>query len=234
MAEYSKFIITELGQQLIAKMLSGTGGIEFSRIVATEKKYNQSQLQSLTELTEITQSSSISQITMTNETSVKVEAGFSNIDLKTGYYMNTLGLYANDPDEGEILYGVTVETSGNCYMPPYNGLTVTGAIIELTTTVGNAENVSLNVDNGVFATVGNLALLRNKVYEDIEDIKSALLNLSIIEDVFSSVFTEIAEDETALSSADITEATSTEWNGSSSTDETALSSADVSEATSTE
>ena len=33
--------------------------------------------------------------------------------------MRTLGLYAVDPDKGEILYAACIETTNNCYMPPY-------------------------------------------------------------------------------------------------------------------
>ena len=64
------------------------------------------------------QESEISRKTRTNEVAVKVETAFSNTDLTVGYHMRTLGLFANDPDEGKILYAATVETSGNCYLPP--------------------------------------------------------------------------------------------------------------------
>lgn len=48
-------------------------------------------------------------------------------------------------------------------MPAYNGVTVSGACIKLVTTVGNAENVSLEVDPGVYATVGEIKELRESV-----------------------------------------------------------------------
>ena len=48
-------------------------------------------------------------------------------------------------------------------MPPYNGVTVSGAQIELITTVGNAENVSLEVDAAAVATIGNIRELRDNL-----------------------------------------------------------------------
>lgn len=129
MAEFSKLVITSKGQALIAKMLAGSGNVEFTKICASSTQYTENQLQALIALSGIQQTSLISKITRTNDVAIKVEAAFTNTGLKSGYYMRTLGLYALDPDVGEILYAATVETSGNCYMPPYNGVTVSGAYV---------------------------------------------------------------------------------------------------------
>lgn len=163
MAEFSKLVITEKGQALMAKMIAGTGNIEFTKICASSSQYSESQLQALTALSNIKQTSLVSKVTRTNNVAIRVEAAYSNADLTTGYYMRTLGLYAVDPDVGEILYAVTTETSGNCYMPPYNGVTVTAAYIQLYTTVGNAENVSLEVNPGAYATIGDIQALETEV-----------------------------------------------------------------------
>ena len=145
MAEFSKLIITGAGQALIAKVIAGTGNIRFTKVSTSDTAYEENKLEELTELSGIKQTSLISDIVRTNEVAVKIETAFHNTELTEGYYMRTMGLYAVDPDEGEILYAVTVETSGNCYIPPYNGVTVSGAYVQLITTVGNAEQVSLEV-----------------------------------------------------------------------------------------
>ena len=167
MAEFSKLVITSRGQALIAKMLTGSGNVEFTKICTSSTQYTENQLQSLTALSGVQQTSSISKITRTNDVAIKVEVAFTNTELKSGYYMRTLGLYAHDPDIGEILYAATVETSGNCYMPPYNGVTVSGAYIQLITTVGNAENVSLNVNPAAVATIGDVQELQKQI-SDLE------------------------------------------------------------------
>lgn len=169
MAEFSKLVITNKGQALIAKMIAGTGNIEFTKISASSHTYTEGQLQALTALADVKQTSLISKVTRTNNVAIKVESAFTNTELKAGYYMKALGLYARDPQDGEILYAVTIETSGNCYMPPYNGITVSGAYITLVTTVGNAENVSLNVDAAAVATIG-----------DIEDLQAQISDLQAI------------------------------------------------------
>lgn len=164
MAEFSKLVITQKGQALIAKMLAGTAtDIDFTKVTASDTPYSVEELEGLEGLTGIMQEAPISRKTRTNEVAVKVETAFSNTDLTVGYHMRTLGLYASDPDEGEILYAATVEVSGNCYMPPYNGITVSGAYIQLVTTVGNAGNVSLEVNPGAIATIGDIQHLQEQI-----------------------------------------------------------------------
>lgn len=163
MAEFSKLVITNKGQALLAKMIAGSGNIEFTKISASSTAYTDAQLQGLTSLSNVKQTSLISKVTRTNEVAIKVEAAFTNTELTAGYYMKALGLYAVDPDAGEILYAVTRETSGNCYMPAYNGITVSGAYVQLVTTVGNAENVSLEVDQAAVATIGDIQELQKQI-----------------------------------------------------------------------
>lgn len=163
MAEFSKLVITSKGQALLAKMIAGSGNIEFTKVSASSTAYTDSQLEGLTSLTNVKQTSMISKVTRTNEVAIKVEAAFTNTELTAGYYMKALGLYAVDPDVGEILYAVTRETSGNCYMPAYNGITVSGAYVQLVTTVGNADNVSLEVDQAAVATIGDIQDLQKQI-----------------------------------------------------------------------
>ena len=163
MAEFSKLVITNKGQALLAKMIAGKGSVEFTKVSASSTAYTDAQLEGLTSLSNVKQTSLISKITRTNGVAIKVEAAFTNTELTAGYYMKALGLYAVDPDDGEILYAVTRETSGNCYMPAYNGITVSGAYVQLVTTVGNAENVSLEVDQAAVATIGDIQDLQKQI-----------------------------------------------------------------------
>ena len=163
MAEFSKLVITNKGQALLAKMIAGEGSVEFTKVSASSTAYTDAQLEGLTSLSNVKQTSLISKITRTNGAAIKVEAAFTNTELTAGYYMKALGLYAVDPDDGEILYAVTRETSGNCYMPAYNGITVSGAYVQLVTTVGNAENVSLEVDQAAVATIGDIQDLQKQI-----------------------------------------------------------------------
>lgn len=191
MAEFSKLVITDNGQALLAKMIVGTGNIEFTKISTSSATYTENQLQGLTSLDDIKQTSLISKVTRTNEVAIKLEAAFTNTELTAGYYMKTLGLYAVDPDDGEILYAVTREISGNCYMPAYNGITVSGAYIQLVSTVGNAENVSLEVDQAAVATIG-----------DIWELQKQIDNLSV--NIWQEIpLTQFAEMDSYITSSSV-------------------------------
>ncbi len=165
MAEFSRLVITGKGQALLAKMIAEGCNIAFTKVSASSAEYTDAQLEELTELSEIRQTSLISKVIRTNEVAVKIEAAFTNTELAEGYYIRALGLYAEDPDEGEILYAVTREVSGNCYIPAYDEAAVSGAYVQLVTTVGNAENVTLEVDSGAYATMGDIKTLEAKLGE---------------------------------------------------------------------
>lgn len=177
MAVFSKLITTENGRTLIARMLSGGEKVVFTKVCSSDREYGVEELGSLTELAEIRQTSSVSKVSRTNDISVKVEAVFTNTELTEGYYMRTVALYARGGEGEEVLYAAAVETSGNCFMPAFGGITVSGAYIQLVTTVSNTENVTLEVDNSVFATIGNIMELQEQIdgmSELLENVASAV------------------------------------------------------------
>ncbi len=215
MAEFSRLVITRKGQALIAKMLAGQGDIEFTKISTSSMSYEVDQLEMLEDLANVRQTNKISRITRTNDVAVKVETAFSNTDLTEGYYMCTIGLYATDPEEGEILYAVTIETTGNCYMPAYNGVTVSGAYIQLVSTVGNAENVSIEIDQTAIATIGNIQDLqkqignvdienRGSLQEQIDSIFDTQDSISVIDDTNKLITTTYADGTKAVIAMDDT------------------------------
>lgn len=166
MAEFSKLYLTKRGQALVAKIMAGATNIQFTKVSTSSKVYAEGALEALTALEGVQQTNNVTKVTITNQVSVRVETAFTNEKLTAGYYLRSLGLYAKDPDLGEILYAVCVETSGLCYMPAYNNVTVSSAYIQLYTTVGNSDNVNLSVYSGAYATV-----------EDIEAMESEIADL---------------------------------------------------------
>lgn len=163
MAEFSKLYLTKRGQALVAKIMAGATNIQFTKVSTSSKVYAESALEALTALENVQQTNNVTKVTISNNTSVRVETAFTNEKLTAGYYLRCLGLYAKDPDLGEILYAVCVETSGLCYMPAYNGVTVSSAYIQLYTTVGNSDNVNLAVYSGAYATVEDISAMEAEI-----------------------------------------------------------------------
>lgn len=152
MASFNKTIITNNGRSLIAKVLSGDQ-IKFTKMVSSSRDYTSSDLSQLTDLSNVEQTIVISSIKKTSDSAVKITGIFSNKDLKTGYKFKTVGLYAIDPDLGEILYSVTTASSVDD-MPANTGIGLSSITIGLVTDVSNSNNASLEVSD--VATVSAL------------------------------------------------------------------------------
>lgn len=177
MAEFSRLIITEQGKSLIAKALKGEEKITFSKISACSKSYQQEELEKLNELEEIRQTCLVSDTTITSQSAIKASAVFSNEGLAEGYYLRALGLYASGKN-GDILYAVAAETGGGCYIPPFNGVTLSGINVELITSVGNSDNVSIEVNSAAAATVGQINELRISI-SSLEERVEALEDMDL-------------------------------------------------------
>lgn len=156
--EFKQAVVTQNGRALMAKLLAGKS-TQFTKIKVSSTIYPDAQLANLTALTNIKQEA-IAQAYGNNTATISVVGAIENTDLQTGYYINTVGLYAMDPDKGEILYSVS-SASVNGYMPPDTGVSKSGFEFKIYTEVGNATKVDLTVDPAAFAT-----------HEDIERIST--------------------------------------------------------------
>lgn len=162
MAEFSSFVITTKGQALMAKLIASSGISNFSAIKTSTTVYTQEQLEALTALTNIKQSADISSISKINNASVNIKGALNNTALLTGYTVNTIGLYAIDPNEGEILYAVARATQAG-YMPPYNSITSSGILFDFVITVGNASNVTVTVNPAAVATQADVIAINAEI-----------------------------------------------------------------------
>lgn len=155
MAVFSKLVTTEKGRELMAKVLANQQTIVFTQVALSNVEYATDELETLETIDGIKQIGSISKVSKFENSTVKIETVITNTTLTEGYYIKTVALYAQD-EENEIVYAIANETSGICYMPPFEGVTVSGAYLTLSTTISNAANVTVDVDNAVYATIGNI------------------------------------------------------------------------------
>lgn len=177
MANFKTTIITQKGHALIAKLEAGTATSNFKKICTSDYDYSSlsnSQLEELTSIRDTKQTILPDKISVINKATVKVSGTLTNTELKTGYYIRTIALYAVDPDEGEILYSITPSTLSD-FIPPNNGVTSSGVIIDLLTTVSNAENVSIDVDPNAIVSIQTFNEFKDKITshlnENVKNIK---------------------------------------------------------------
>lgn len=184
MANFKTTIITQKGHALIAKLEAGTATSNFKKICTSDYDYSSlsnSQLEELTSIRDTKQTILPDKISVINKATVKVSGTLTNTELKTGYYIRTIALYAVDPDEGEILYSITPSTLSD-FIPPNNGVTSSGVIIDLLTTVSNAENVSIDVDPNAIVSIQTFNDFKDEVNsqlnENTQSIATANSNIS--------------------------------------------------------
>ena len=169
MASYKKTVHTDKAFALIGKMVAGDiSKLEFTKIKVSDKDYSkhtEDELKKLTALEQIKQETSVSEKTPVGDNAVNIHGIIYNTDLQNSYYLRTIGLYANDPDEGEILYSVTATEVGD-YIPTPNGNNITTAIIDVLTEISDAEvNLSGNPSALVDVSMLNKKLDRGEGLE---------------------------------------------------------------------
>ncbi|TZE82010.1 hypothetical protein FWJ32_07195 [Calorimonas adulescens] len=82
----------------------------------------------------------------------KLRSYFTNADILTGFYWRELGVFAQDPDEGEILYCYGNAGTNAEYIPAGGGPDVVERYINVITLVGNATNVSATLGSEIYVT----------------------------------------------------------------------------------
>ncbi len=141
MAEFTDLTLTNIGYALQIKAQGGTK-LQFTRVALGNGVLpSGTQLNTLTALISEKQSSAISNLSVGGK-SVQIKANFSNKNLTENYYLRELGIFANDPDQGEILYAVANAGDAADYMPAYDGAETIEQVFTIDLSVGNAANVT--------------------------------------------------------------------------------------------
>lgn len=146
---YSDITITKKGSALLAKLQANgaTTNIKYIALGAGTDKLTDESIQ----LTDQRQTFQIESAKQSDKDASKVEIKVSpnNIGLEIGYTIREMGVYAEDPENGDILYGV-INTEDNAQeydsFPSYNSESDYKEIIfYMQLLVANAENVTFDV-----------------------------------------------------------------------------------------
>ncbi len=139
---YIPINLTEKGLALQGKALLGEA-IVFTKLkVGAGVLPTGTTIDELNDLVDPIATLNITQYQRVSATSVLVGGYFSNNDIGTAFHYREIGLFADDPDEGEILYGYGAAVGNPDYIPA----TSTGQAIEksiaVEVVVGATENVT--------------------------------------------------------------------------------------------
>ena len=187
MAIFKTGVLTKKGQALIAKSQASGSGIELTRAVTGAGEYadiSVSGLEQRTELVDQRQEFGFSDISTVdgNESIAVITVVLHNQGLGRLYYLNELGIYANDPDEGEVLYTLLVSEGNLIYMPPDNE---TGGVSTITERiyieVANAGSTSINM-SGALVSATDFQALRQVVEAVIENLRGGNVGQMLTKD----------------------------------------------------
>ena len=158
MANWQGAILTNKGRSLQAKVEGGLCQLALTKLKTGDGTLAPGQtLEALTDLVSPKQNIGISAIVVDEDQPgvVYVKGILSNAELTTGYLVKELGLFATDPDDGEILYAVTVDSNPD-YLQDNTSATVITEALKLAIAVSNTSDVNPTLDPDGLLTVEDM------------------------------------------------------------------------------
>lgn len=158
MPNWNGLIITHKGRELQAKVEAGKTTLNLTKMkLGAGALPGGQELEGLTDLVEPKQNVGIASKEVMKDGLCKISAIISNHDLNAGYYIRELGVFAEDPDDGEILFAVTSDTAPD-YLAAAGGATVVSQEFAVYIAVSNAADIKATIDPAALATMGYVDL----------------------------------------------------------------------------
>lgn len=181
MAQFRKAVITQNGLALIQKTQMQNVRLEFTRIVTGSGEYTETEeLNGLSALKEPKQEFPFSSVSVVDQQTIKLAAAITNKDLQQAYYMREIGVMANDPDNGEILYSIAVTYPGKAdYLPAYDGFAPVTIGLDSYQAVSDSENVTIRADTSAYALARDLEIYKIDTDNRIQELDRKVQDLPV-------------------------------------------------------
>ncbi|MFT5873855.1 MAG: hypothetical protein ACI8WT_002807 [Clostridium sp.] len=163
MSVFGGLILTNKGRNLLIKGQIGTV-INYTRIGIGDGELSGSSVLELNALKHEVKTLEITKLKALTGGRFVVGSTFTNDDVTSGFYYRELGLFAQDPDLGEILYCYGNAGTLAEYITTGGGADLIEKAIDIEIIVGNASSVTATIDSSlVYATYEDLAVKVDKV-----------------------------------------------------------------------
>lgn len=153
MPNWAGGVLTAKGRALQAKVEAGQT-LELTKMKLGSGTPEPEEIDNLTDLKQPQNIMGISSKTVENNV-CEVTSVILTSNINTPFYAREWGLFANDPDEGEILYMYTTDPNPD-YIPDKNSALVISASYALNIAVLNVDNIIVNIDPEGIITAGIL------------------------------------------------------------------------------
>lgn len=159
--------LTTKGKALLAKAQAGRCTIKITKAQTGSGQYSSGEAtDTRTSLKTPVQTLSIHSKEIQNGSTLVLKVAITNKTsdtdvLKSGYEIREFGIFAQDPDDGEILYSIATASTSD-YMPAYNGVIPSVISMSYYLEVANASSVTI-VTAGGLALQSDLEALADRV-----------------------------------------------------------------------
>jgi hypothetical protein len=156
-------IITTAGMALIAKAQAGNP-ITFTKFeIGDGTLPENADIKSMTSLIRKVIGFPVSEKKFSSPAEVVISGSFSNALVTTAFYYRELGLYALDPDIGEIMYAYGNAGAAADQIPPAASGSLSEKMVGVTIYVGEDTNVTVQMQSGVYALQTDMAAAETQI-----------------------------------------------------------------------
>ncbi|MFZ8861397.1 MAG: phage tail protein [Thermocrinis sp.] len=160
MADFRGTILTQRGRNLLAKAQT-ENALTFTKIKIGDGLWpSNTDPTQLNDLVSPKLNLPIQEIRVVGDGTVRLRFVLTNTGLSQGFFMREIGIYAQDPDIGEILYAVAYAGDRADFIPA-DGITKVENVVDIYTVIANAQNVT--------AVISDTVVLATK--QDIDTVK---------------------------------------------------------------
>lgn len=162
--------ITDAGSLLIAKVMASKGNITFTRIVMGDGYMPSSQVpEHMTAVVSPKAAMEITKCEVTGSGAAVVGGRYDNSEQSQDFEWRELGLYAKDPDLGEILYSYGNTGNSAETIPAGGGATAIEKLIDVVTYVGNDVSVTAEFMPHVVPSADEVTITNNNNQLSVKD-----------------------------------------------------------------
>lgn len=157
MSNWSATQLTDKGRALDAKVTAGTASLNFTKMKLGDGTETAADIPAMTDLAapELVLGISSCAVSQSDDTICELIAIASSENVQTSFVVRELGVFATDPDDGEILYAVMLDSNPDT-MPNHNVASPVTVTYQVNIMSANAESITAVIDPAGLVSVSTL------------------------------------------------------------------------------
>lgn len=169
MLEFNTAVITDKGLALNTKANAGKCSIVFTKLALGAGNYcDDEDLAKVTTLKDKKQEIFFEKKEIKDTMTVMLRSTITNEAVQESYLINEMGIFAQDPDEGEILYSIATAAGEADTMPAFKGENLITITLDSYVTVSSTANVQIVIQPGDWVTQEDLERIKEEIRNELQ------------------------------------------------------------------